>query len=496
MAVFYLGMKTFSRGHGRRGSRSTSAAAYRSGERIRDERTGHTYDHRRRTDVMHKEIVLPARLAAQRASLEWARDRGKLWNAAEHAEPRRNARVAREFILALPHELSPPARTQLARRFAQDIADRYGSAVDLAIHAPRGDARNFHAHLLSTTREITPDGLGPKTTLELNGTRRHELGLPRWREEIASLRGHWAALTNQALEREHIAARISHLSRTERGPAAAAQPPRVPIVAYHMERRGERSLIGERIRERYRAMLEQASDKNVAQALERSVPDRRVALARGRTLVAFGRTAMRQLSAGVAAAWRAVRDRLGEPPAVGKASGLEQSSRARETTVQLPANAAGDSRAASDARLQTPGREIRSREGQLDVVPAASQRHGIDWADVSSRNVPTLDEMRARFAKEGWRVSDADIESVRNWLIRRDEVRSRAAAELREPQVEAASESRARRHGQGFRTRHEHQHGRAHEDEQGQGHGYGHEDRQEREHEASRRHGKDFGFGL
>ncbi|HEY8052827.1 MAG TPA: MobA/MobL family protein, partial [Steroidobacteraceae bacterium] len=46
--------------------------------------------------------------------------------------------------------------------FSQEIAERYKVAVDLAVHEPRpdGDARNFHAHLLTTTREVTPAGLG------------------------------------------------------------------------------------------------------------------------------------------------------------------------------------------------------------------------------------------------------------------------------------------------------------------------------------------------
>ena len=54
MAIYYLNMKTFGRGGG---SSAVNAAAYRSGERIRDERTGRTYDHSARQDVMHKEIV-------------------------------------------------------------------------------------------------------------------------------------------------------------------------------------------------------------------------------------------------------------------------------------------------------------------------------------------------------------------------------------------------------------------------------------------------------
>ena len=78
MAIYFLNMKTFGRSNG---SSAASAAAYRAGERIRDERTGKTYDHSERQDVMHKEIVLPGKFADD--DMAWARDRASLWNAAE-----------------------------------------------------------------------------------------------------------------------------------------------------------------------------------------------------------------------------------------------------------------------------------------------------------------------------------------------------------------------------------------------------------------------------
>lgn len=250
-------MKTFGRSGGKRGSRATSAAAYRAGERIQDERTGGIYDHQRRRDVMHKEIILPAKLAQTGRELDWARDRPTLWNAAEHAESRSNARVAREFVVALPHELTHEQRTRLTRQFAQELADRYGNAIDIAIHAPRGDPRNFHAHLLATTREITPDGLGPKTTLERSGTERHRLGLPRWREETSAIRERWASFTNEALERAHLAVRVS-APRPDATRSLQASAPRVPLIAYHIERRGGRSFLAERIRAAHLARVASA----------------------------------------------------------------------------------------------------------------------------------------------------------------------------------------------------------------------------------------------
>src|SRR2546430_10758962 len=56
-------------------------------------------------DVAHKEIVLPSHLA-ESADMEWAQNRSTLWNAAEHAGSQRNARLARELLVILPHELT------------------------------------------------------------------------------------------------------------------------------------------------------------------------------------------------------------------------------------------------------------------------------------------------------------------------------------------------------------------------------------------------------
>src|SRR5450759_89680 len=100
MAIYYLNVKTIGRSAG---GKSTSAAAYRAGERIRDERTGQIFDHAHRTDVMHKQIVVPSKLAAR--DMSWVHDRSALWNAAELAERRGNARVA----LSLIH-ISEPTR--------------------------------------------------------------------------------------------------------------------------------------------------------------------------------------------------------------------------------------------------------------------------------------------------------------------------------------------------------------------------------------------------
>ena len=271
MALYFLNMKTFGRSDG--GS-APSAAAYRSGERIRDERTGRTYDHTDRQDVMHKEILLPPRFAG--ADMSWATDRGTLWNAAEAAESRKNARVAREYLIAVPEELSHPQRVDVVRGFAQELAERYGFAVDVAVHAPRNfrgsDPRNFHAHLLATTREVSPEGLGRKTTLDLSDENRRMLGLGPAVRELLHVRRRWAEVANTALESAHVDARIDHRSLAAQG---ITREPKlwIPRVPYEIERRGGRSAVAEQIRKDHRARLERdcqrAGSEDIArQAIE------------------------------------------------------------------------------------------------------------------------------------------------------------------------------------------------------------------------------------
>src|SRR5271156_4763987 len=262
MAIYFLNIKTFGRSGG---SSAASAAAYRAGERIRDERAGRTYDHSERRDVMHKEIVLPSRFADE--DVAWARDRASLWNAAENAEVRKNARVAREYLVALPVELSPAQRIGLVKGFSQELSDRYGFAVDVAIHAPRdfpdSDPRNFHAHLLTTTREVKVEGLGAKTTLDLNDGNRRKRGLEPAINELLHVRARWATVTNEALQEAHIAARIDH--RTLEAQGIDREPrPHIPRAAFEMERHGYRSVVAERLREEYQAREQARLERSAA----------------------------------------------------------------------------------------------------------------------------------------------------------------------------------------------------------------------------------------
>ena len=262
MAIFYMRISSITRGTGRR---ATASAAYRSGERIRDERSGKLYNHMHRRDVLHTEIFLPSHFDRQSAA--WARNRESLWNTAEHAEKRHNSRVAREFEVTIPAELNAAQRIALARAFAREIADRYKVAVDLAVHEPRpdGDPRHFHAHVLTTTREVTPAGLGAKTGLDMHLRERRRRELPDHRQEYINVRERWATLTNEALREANVAARIDHRSLAAQG--IEREPlPVIPLMNLRMERRGVPSEFADRLRAEYHERVQRRLERSSAHA--------------------------------------------------------------------------------------------------------------------------------------------------------------------------------------------------------------------------------------
>jgi ATP-dependent exoDNAse (exonuclease V) alpha subunit len=253
LAIYHFRITSVGRSAGRR---ATAAAAYRAGERLRDERSGRLYNFAHRKDVAHSEIFLPSHLAG--AADAWARSREKLWNTAERAEKRANSRVAREYEVSLPHELSTAQQVALARALSVELAERYHVAVDLAVHLPRqgGDPRNFHAHLLTTTREVTPTGLGAKTGLDMASDARRRRDLPASREEFLALRERWASLTNEALREANVDARVDHRSLAAQGVDREPRP-WIPTASLKMEQRGLRSEVADRIRERYRQRVQE-----------------------------------------------------------------------------------------------------------------------------------------------------------------------------------------------------------------------------------------------
>ncbi len=200
---------------------SVAVAAYQGGLAIHDRCTGILYDFRAKQGVEFVEVVLP--LGAPLRLLNPA----VLWNEVESIQ-RNNGQPARRIELSLPWCLSAEARTEYCQEYARSIADRFGIAVQFAIHAPdqfglddssvpetvKGSKLAWHAHFLLTTNTIDSNGWGGKhATRELDGI------CARKRKEGASglmwLRRTAAELQNDALKKAGESYRVSHLSLAE-----------------------------------------------------------------------------------------------------------------------------------------------------------------------------------------------------------------------------------------------------------------------------------------
>lgn len=232
MAIYHLSMKPISRSSGRS---AVAASAYRSGTRLTNERDGLTHDFTRKQGIEHSEIVLP-----EGSDVTWALNRQALWNAAEFSEKRKDARVAREFEIALPHELTGEERQELTQAFAQDLANRYGTAVDYSIHSPHGDTdiRNHHAHVMMTTRTVEKYWLGDKTAIERENKWLLARDQPTSHMQLRDIRQSWEQQANRYLARAGHEIKIDHRSHEDRG--LEIEPTQhVGVHATQMERRGK-----------------------------------------------------------------------------------------------------------------------------------------------------------------------------------------------------------------------------------------------------------------
>ncbi|SKA41268.1 Ti-type conjugative transfer relaxase TraA [Enhydrobacter aerosaccus] len=203
MAICHFAKSEISRGAGRS---TVASAAYQAGETLYSNRTQQLFSYARKAGVLHTEIFIPEGVAAP----SWMHDRQELWNRLEEAHPRKNARLATQFTIALPAELSEDQRQALAREYTQLLADRLGVVADLAIHAPSrgGDQRNFHVHILLTSLKATEQGFGDRYHFAINSTNRKALGMVPVHEQIRDLRTDWTRLANRHLARAGLEVRL------------------------------------------------------------------------------------------------------------------------------------------------------------------------------------------------------------------------------------------------------------------------------------------------
>ena len=147
MAIYHLEAKMVSRGAGRS---AVAASAYLSCSRMLNDYDGVQHDYTRKQGLAWQAVFLPPM-----APPEW-QGREKLWNAVEEAEKTKDSRLAREFVAALPIELSRQQQIELLQDFIREQFVDEGMCADVAIHDT--DGHNPHAHILLTVRPLDEHG--------------------------------------------------------------------------------------------------------------------------------------------------------------------------------------------------------------------------------------------------------------------------------------------------------------------------------------------------
>ena len=147
MAIYHLEAKVVSRGAGRS---AVAASAYLSCSRLYNDYDGIQHDYTKKQGLVWQQVFLP-----EYAPQEW-KDREKLWNAVEEVETAKDSRLAREFVVALPIELSREQQIELLQDFIREQFISDGMCADAAIHDT--DGHNPHAHILLTVRPLDEQG--------------------------------------------------------------------------------------------------------------------------------------------------------------------------------------------------------------------------------------------------------------------------------------------------------------------------------------------------
>lgn len=225
MAIYHFSGQVISRSTSQGGIRSAvSCAAYRSGEKLFDERYN--------SEKMYYRNVKPIStiLIPSTAPL-WAKDREKLWNAVEKKEKQYNAQLAREFNVALPIELSDKEQEKLAYNFCQSAFVDRGMVADISIH--RDDKNNPHFHVMLTMRAFNSNGefsakskkeyvldkKGDKILLPSGNYKTRKISVTGWddKELLKSWRKEWEIAANNSLKSNGIDERISCESNVNLG---------------------------------------------------------------------------------------------------------------------------------------------------------------------------------------------------------------------------------------------------------------------------------------
>ena len=223
--TFHFSISMISRG---KSKSAVASAAYISCEKLTNEWDGVIHDYHNKKGLLHSEIFLPENVPKK------FQDRSFLWNSVELNEKASNAQLARNFIIALPKELSFEENKNLITDFIQENFVSKGMIADLAIHDESSEGNNnVHAHIMTTLRPINEKGLwqpkskkeyvldetGEKIKLKSGNYKTRKVELTDWNDKgnAEKWRESFASLCNRYLEKNNLEKRVDHRSFERQG---------------------------------------------------------------------------------------------------------------------------------------------------------------------------------------------------------------------------------------------------------------------------------------
>lgn len=222
MAIYSFKMENISRGEGQS---SVNSAAYRHRKVFFDNRTGEVCG---RKTAHKKDLAFAQIFAPENTPPALIVDSETLWNAVEASEKRKDARLAKEFKIALPAELTPEQSIKLTAAFVLEHFTKQGIIADVVIHDING--HNPHIHIMATTREVLSTGFGKKV---------REWDKP---ETLDSWRKGWQNVCNEFLELyghdervDHRSIRVQYEEALEQATAAATNEEKAIWLAKAIE---------------------------------------------------------------------------------------------------------------------------------------------------------------------------------------------------------------------------------------------------------------------
>lgn len=265
MAITHFTPQLIGRGNGRS---AVLSAAYRHCARMDYEAEARTVDYSNKRNLAHEEFLLPpdapAWVRALIADRSVAGAAEAFWNRVEAFEKREDAQFAKEFIIALPVELSKEQNIALMRQFVIEQVLARGQVADWvyhdetpvdgadAFHRQGQDgigARNPHVHLMTTLRPLTEDGFGPKKVAiigedgEVLRNKAGKIVYRLWSGEKAEFhaqRNRWLDLQNQHLALAGLEMRVDGRSYPDRG-IDLVPTTHIGVATKAIDRKGEKA---------------------------------------------------------------------------------------------------------------------------------------------------------------------------------------------------------------------------------------------------------------